>query len=300
MNNNTAMNEQEIRDLFEHEPLANWNGTIMPISEVKVSVLDRAFLFGDAIYEVIRVYNGQPFLFNEHIQRLARNIKKLALDSSAESLAERVLQTLDASEVLDGVIYIQVTRGVAPRTHRYPSPATRPNELIYVAHFHDSYAPLRERGAEVICLPDTRWKRCDIKSVNLLANCMAAQTAYEAGCPDALFYDETGHLIEGTRTSLFAVRDGSVLTAPLGDHILPGITRKLVMELAEECDVKMSEETLHRDSLADIDELFLTGTTSEMLPVVKVDGVNIGTGTVGPVTQKLYAAYRARLESFAS
>lgn len=285
--------------MFEKEPLANWNGELLPLSEVRVSVLDRAFLFGDAIYEVIRVYGGKPFLYEDHFARLDRNLKKLDLPSNAEQIGSRILQTLAASEVVDGVIYIQVTRGVAPRTHRYPSLAPHPNELIYVAHYVDPYVQLREQGVAVIVLDDKRWKRCDIKSVNLLANCMAAQTAYEAGCPEALLVNESGCLVEGTRTSLFGVRQGTVLTAPLGENILPGITRKLLIQLTEECGIPMEEKTIHRDSLKDIDELFLTGTTTEILPITKVEQTNIGTGTVGPIVKRLIAAYRKQIEKFA-
>ncbi len=290
------MFEPDVSQMFDQVPLANWNGTQMPLSEVKVSVLDRAFLFGDAIYEVMRIYNGKPFLFDDHLARLGRNLNKLQLPADLDRIEERTQKTITSSDVTDGVVYLQVTRGVAPRTHRYPTSPPTPNELIYVAHFKDPYQDLRKTGAKVIILEDMRWKRCDIKSVNLLANCMAAQTAYEAGCPEALLVDETGRLGEGTRTSLFGVRDSRILTAPLGQNILPGITRKLMIQLASECNLEIIEQTLHRDDLPNLDELFITGTTTEILPVIQVEDQTIGNGTVGPVVSQLLDAYSKTIE----
>ncbi|QDT35236.1 D-amino acid aminotransferase [Thalassoglobus polymorphus] len=292
------MYDPDVSQMFDQVPLANWNGTQMPLSEAKVSVLDRAFLFGDAIYEVLRVYGGKPFLFDDHIARLKRNFEKLQLPADADIIAQRVRETVAASDVTEGTVYIQVTRGVAPRIHRYPTTPPTPSELIYVAHFKDPYQELRKVGARVIILEDLRWKRCDIKSVNLLANCMAAQTAYEAGCPEALLVDGEDRLIEGSRTSLFGVRDGRILTAPLGQNILPGITRKLLIQLAGECNVEISEATIHRDDLPKLDELFITGTTTEILPITQVEDQTIGDGTVGPVVSQLITAYARTIERF--
>ncbi len=289
------MSPQVLRD-----PLANWNGELMPLSEVKVSVLDRAFLFGDAIYEVIRIYNGCPFLFEDHVSRLGRNLEKISLPANAVAIGERTRETIAASDVVEGIVYIQVTRGVAPRTHQYPVPAPQPNELIYVADFEDPYANTRKQGVSVIVLNDMRWKRCDIKSVNLLANCMAAQAASEADCAEALFVDGNGRLTEGSRSSLFGVRNGTILTAPLEENILPGITRKLLMQLAKECHFPMREEGLHLNKLSEIDELFLTGTTTEILPITLVDQQKIGTGTVGPVASKLDEAYKKTVNHLAN
>ncbi|WP_417850922.1 D-amino acid aminotransferase [Thalassoglobus sp.] len=292
------MYDPDVSQMFDQVPLANWNGTQMPLSEAKVSVLDRAFLFGDAIYEVLRVYGGKPFLFDDHIARLRRNFEKLQLPADADIIAQRVRETIAASDVTEGTVYIQVTRGVAPRIHRYPATPPTPSELIYVSHFKDPYQELRKVGTRVIILEDLRWKRCDIKSVNLLANCMAAQTAYEAGCPEALLVDEKDRLIEGSRTSLFGVRDGRILTTPLGQNILPGITRKLLIQLAGECNVEISEAMIYRNDLPKLDELFITGTTTEILPVIQVEDQTIGDGTVGPVVSQLITAYAKTIERF--
>jgi len=280
------------------EPLANWNGTEMPLDQVRVSVLDRAFLFGDAIYEVIRVHEGKPFLFDEHIERLKRNLDKLALRIDVDLLAQRLLETLSHSGCVNGLVYIQVTRGEAPRSHHFPDPPATPNELIYVKDIaNDPYAEARVHGAKVITLPDLRWKRCDIKSVNLLANCMAAEAAHQAGCDEAILVTDEGILLEGTHTSLFGVRQGRILTAPLAENVLPGITRGLVMRLAQQAGIEMIEETLRSDSLPELDELFLTGTTANILPVTIVDGISVGNGTIGPVTHRLIETFEAFIQA---
>lgn len=288
--------------------LANWNGEQMPLNEVQVSVLDRGFLFGDAIYEVIRVYRGKPFLFEEHIQRLDRNLRQLRIDADARQIADRSLETLQASELAEALIYVQVTRGEGPRMHRFPDPPVSPNILVFVKEFPDPYVTAREQGVRALLTEDLRWKRCDIKSVNLLANCLAAQEAYEADCVEALFVEQDGSLTEGSHTSLFGVRDGAVLTAPLGENILPGITRGLVLDLAEQAGIPVREELLRRDGLNELDELFLTGTTSEVMPVVQVlssqsseqsvphGSITIGSGQRGPVVERLQAEYRLRVE----
>ena len=273
--------------------LANWNGVEMPLEEVRVSVLDRAFLFGDAVYEVIRVHAGHPFLIDEHLQRLARNLKKMQLSVDLPRLTKRLRATLLQSGVDEGVIYIQVTRGEAVRTHRFPVPPPTPNELIYVKRqTTDRYAEARVRGARVITLPDLRWKRCDIKSVNLLANCMAAQQAEEAGCEEALLISDDGTLTEGTQTSLFGVAGGAIVTAPLEANVLPGITRGLVVRLAERAGISIIERSIPTSDLYQLDELFLTGTTADVLPVTVVDGQPIGNGQIGPITRRMVETFQ--------
>jgi D-alanine transaminase len=278
-------------------PLANWNGDEMPLDEVRVSVLDRAFLFGDGIYEVLRIYGGRPFLLREHMDRLARSLDKIRIKTDVERIEERLRQTLVHSGVQEGLAYLQVTRGVAPRMHRFPPGNPQPNELIYVKEIEeDSYKAARSRGASVLTIADDRWKRCDIKSVNLLANCLAAQAAAEAGCDEALLVAEDGCVVEGSHTSVFGVKDGSIWTTPLGPHILPGITRALVLRLAQQASIPVVERSLKKTQLRDIDELFLTGTTSEVLPVTSVDGHPVGSGVPGPVTLRLAATYRKVVE----
>jgi D-alanine transaminase len=283
-------------------PLANWNGVEMPLSEVRVPALDRAFLFGDAVYEGLRIYGGRVFLCAEHVQRLRRSLGELRIAADVERLERRMLETVSHSGVREGFIYIQVTRGTAPRrTHRFPDPPTTPNELIWVDEItSDAFAALRETGARLLTFRDVRWQRCDIKSVNLLGNCLAAQAAAEAGCSEALLVDRDGTITEGSHTSVFGVRGGRIITSPLGPHILPGITRALVLGLAERARIPVAEESMRRDRLREIDELFLTGTTAEVLPITVVDNEPIGDGRPGPVARRLFATYHEFVQDWLS
>lgn len=280
-------------------PWANWNGEQMPLGEVRVSVLDRGFLFGDAIYEVIRIYSGRLFLEPRHLQRLRRSLGEVRIRCDVDRLVGRMHQTLAQSGVQEGMVYIQVTRGEAPRTHRFPDPPVPPNELISIIPFEsDPYAACREQGASVITTPDLRWKRCDVKSANLLANCMAAQLATEAGAVEAVLIAPDGTVTEGSHTSLFGVKEGRILTAPLERNILPGITRGLLGELAERADIPLRHESLRQDALADVDELFLTGTTAGVLPVTTIDQQAVGNGSPGRVSLRLVDEYRRYVQSW--
>jgi D-alanine transaminase len=264
----------------------------MPLADVRVSVLDRGFLFGDGIYEVLRVYDGRPFLLREHMARLRRSLNEIQIKTDVDALEIRMHATLRESGIDGGLVYIQVTRGAAPRTHKFPNPPVAPNELIYVDAIEaDPYGAYRETGAKLLTVPDVRWRRCDIKPVNLLANCLAAQAATEAGCLEALLVTADGTITEGSHTSIFAVQGGRILATPLGPQILPGITRGLVVKLAARAGIAIEERSAKLTELDAIDEMFLTGTTSEVLPVTQVDGRPIGNGRPGPVTAKLVATY---------
>jgi D-alanine transaminase len=278
--------------------LANVNGAVLPLEDVKVSALDRGFLLGDAVYEVLRVYAGKPWLQREHFERLAHSLEAIRIAGiDLERLAQRMHETIAAGSFGEATVYIQLTRGAAPRTHHFPAHAT-PLELLWVKEFHDPYVEARQTGARALLQPDIRWGRCDIKSTNLLANVLAAQAAREAGCAEALLVRPDGTLSEGTHTSLFGVRDGCLLTTPRNNTILPGITRRLVLALAERAGVALCERSLRVEELEGTAELFLTGTTTEVLPIVAVDDRPIADGRPGPVTRRLQAAYAEAVREF--
>jgi D-alanine transaminase len=280
------------------DALANLNGEIMPLEAVRISALDRGFLLGDAIYEVLRVYGGKPWLEEGHFERLKRSLREVRIEGvDLHRLRQRMHQTLAASSFLEATLYIQITRGSAPRSHVFPAQAT-PLELLYVQAFADPYQEGRRSGIRAITHADLRWERCDIKSTNLLANVLAAQAAKEAGCKEALLFLPDGTLTEGTHTSLFGVQKGYLITAPNSPAILPGITRSLILQLAHNLNVPVLEKNLRRQKLGDIDELFLSGTTSEVLPIVEVDGKEIGKGTPGKVTRRLQKAYQEEVVQF--
>lgn len=276
--------------------LANINGDMMPLADAKVSALDRGFLFGDAVYEVLRVYQSRPWLLEEHFGRLAQSLQAIRIGGvDLARLRERMFATIRAGSFQEALVYIQITRGSGPRRHPFPTNAT-PLEFLYVQEFTDPYRECRSTGVSVISLPDSRWDRCDIKSTNLLGNVLAMQAAVEAGCYEALLCLPDGTVTEGTHTSFFGVRHGAVLTAPKSHDILPGITRGLVIRLAHRAGIPVREQVLRKAELSEAAELFLTGTTSEVLPIVKVDNHPVGDGTPGPITRRLQQAYRETLE----
>jgi D-alanine transaminase len=280
--------------------LAHIHGDIMPLAEAKISALDRGFLFGDAVYEVLRVYEGKPWLQAEHFARLQRSLQAIRITGiDLERLQGNTHATIKAGPFREAIVYIQITRGAAPRKHPFPT-GVKPLEFLYVQEFHDPYVQARETGAAVITQPDVRWDRCDIKSTNLLANVLAMQAATDAGCIEALLCLPDGTITEGTHTSFFGVMDGTVLTAPKGPAILPGITRSLVLRLAERAKLPVREHVLMRADLPRVSELFLTGTTSEVLPIVHVDGRSVADAKPGPVTRKLQQVYAEAVREFVS
>jgi D-alanine transaminase len=280
------------------ETLAHVYGRIVPLKEVMVSAMDRGFLFGDAVYEVIRVYSGKAFLADEHFARLARSLEFIHIaGADVEGLRRRMVETISAGPFKEAIVYIQVTRGAAPRSHAFPKDV-KPFELLYVQEFQDSYSEYRQGGASAITQPDIRWDFCEIKSTNLLPNVLALQKAKEAGCLEALLVLPDGCLSEGTHTSFFAVLDGVLRTAPKSPLILPGCTRDLVIRLAKAQGIRVEEKAIARDDLGRISELFLSGTTSEVLPITKLDGKPVGTGKPGEITRKLQGAFSRVVAEF--
>jgi D-alanine transaminase len=280
------------------EPLAHIGDAILPLAEARISALDRGFLFGDGVYEVLRVYQGRPWLEEEHFARLANSLRAVRIDGvDLERLRRRMHDTIAAGPFLDATAYIQITRGSALRTHVFPQPTT-PLEFLFVQEFADPYHELREIGAGVITHPDLRWQRCDIKSINLLANVLAAEAAKEAGCKEALLYQPDGSLMEGTHSSLFGILGDTLVAPPNGPAILPGLTRELIVRLATKEGIRFREQMVNRKELDRVSELFLTGTTSEVLPVVRVDEGSIGDGRPGPITRTLQRAYAQAVAKF--
>ena len=280
------------------QALANLNGQQMPLAEVKIPALDRGFLFGDAVYEVLRVYQGRPWLADEHFERLARSLQAIRIQGvDVVRLRRRMLETITAGRFQEATVYIQITRGAAARSHSFPAQAT-PLELLYVQEFDDPYRSARLTGGAVSTQPDSRWDRCDIKSTNLLANVLAMQAAKEHDCVEALFCLPDGALTEGTHTSFFGVLEGAVLTAPNSNAILPGITRGLLLKLAASAKIPVREQVLKQSDLGSVSELFLTGTTSEILPIIRVDDQTIGNGKPGPITRRLQDAYQQAVADY--
>lgn len=269
------------------------NGRFIPLAEAVVSVEDRGFQFADGVYEVLASYGGRPFAVEPHFRRLEHSLKALRidLDICACGLEGIVREGIARSGFAETLVYIQITRGAAPRHHEFPAAGTRPTLVITVKELRRPAAELYERGVKVISTPDLRWKRCDVKSTSLLANILAKQQAAEAGAFEALLVDGQGRVTEGSSTSAFCVREGSLWTAPAGPHILPSITRGILLELARELKLPVREEFSTLEQFLQAEEVFLAGTTTEAMPVVRIDEHTVGDGRPGPVARQLRQAF---------
>ncbi len=269
------------------------NGELVPAEEARVPVDDRGFLFADGVYEVARVYDGRIFKMAEHLRRMSDGLGAIRIDfpdiGGLAGIAERLL---DENGLRSGgaTIYIQVTRGVAPRKHAFPA-GVRPTVFLAARAYQDPPATYWDDGVAAIRYPDIRWARCDIKSVALLPNVLANQAAHEVDAFEALFVRD-GVVIEGSHSNLAAVIDGTVVTYPRSNYILPGITRDSVLQLARHAGIPVREGPIYDHELFAVEELFLLGTTTEVMPVVRVDGHQIGDGRPGPVTRRLIELYR--------
>jgi len=280
------------------QTLACLNGQQMPAEEARVSIWDRGFLLGDAVYEVFRLYRGRCWLEDEHYGRLRRSLRALEfVNYDHERLAQRVRATIVASAIEEGVVYIQVTRGVAPRHHHFPGPEVEPTELVVVWPYDDAATEqMRETGVYTISQPDRRWKRCNVKSTNLLANVLANEAAHQAGAFEAILVGAEGLVSEATHSSVLWVRGGRLEGTPEGPGILPGTTRRLVLRLAEDGAIAFGEAQVTLPELCACEEVMLVGTTIEVLPIVRIDGIPISGGEPGPLSRRLQAAYRRAVE----
>lgn len=271
------------------------NGRWSSISAAKVSVEDRGFQFGDGIYELIRTYQGEIFHIEEHLSRLEASAKEIeiTLPYTAAQLKRIIRLGCRKSGFPDVKIYIQVTRGAAPRLHSFPK-KIKPTVVMTFREFEPLPLKLREEGVAVISTPDIRWARCNVKSLNLLPNVMGREQAFRAGAFEAIFIRD-GKVTEGAGSNLFAVIGRKIITPPTGPYILSGITREVVLQIGKENGLEMRERELKQSQLYAADELFLTGTTVEVLPVVRLDGKPIGAGRPGVKTQFLCRAFQEQI-----
>jgi len=268
------------------------NDVFMPLSEARVSVEDRGFQFGDGVYELLRVYAGVPFHLTDHLERLEQSARALGipLPYPRDRWAAVIAEAVSRSGFSDAKVYIQVTRGVAPRDH-VPAGPMAPTVVVTVRAMAPPAPGLYAAGADVVTVADIRWARCNIKSIGLLANVLAKQQAREMGAVEALFIRD-GYVLEGATSNVMTVKDRCLVTPPEGPLLLPGVTRKVVLGLAREAGVAVKEQAVTEAELHASDEVFLTGTTIEVLPVARVNGRSIGAGSPGPVTRLLMARFR--------
>ncbi|PKR78326.1 D-amino-acid transaminase [Halalkalibacillus sediminis] len=263
------------------------NNQLVQREEAIIDMEDRGFQFGDGVYEVIRIYEGKFFLMNEHLERLQYSLTETGIefDIKKGKLAEQLEDLAEKNQIDDGAIYIQITRGIAPRSHPYPTEAI-PTLMAYPIPISRPIK-LQESGAKVILEEDVRWLRCDIKSLNLLGNVMAKQTAKEAEAFEAILYRNPEHVTEGSSTNVFIVKDGKVITHPANNFILNGITRRYIHHLSNQLGITFEEDVFSVDELLNADEVFLASTTSEVMPVTQIDDYTIGNGEPGSISRKL-------------
>jgi len=270
------------------------NGRFLPLADATVSVEDRGFQFGDGIYEVIRTYGGRPFELEAHLSRLDRSAQALGLRQpySRQQWTQFVHEAIQRAAFPEAKIYVQITRGVAPRDHAY-SDDLLPTVVMTIREFRPLNPSVRAAGVEAMTIEDIRWGRCDIKSVNLLANVLARQQAKHAQVFETILV-KGGEVTEGAVSNVMVVRDGTLITAPEGPLILSGVTRALVLQIAQQEGVHIREQSCSQAELYSASEVFLTGTTVEVLGVVRIDGKPISDGKPGPVTQRLATRFLER------
>ena len=272
------------------------NGRYLPHRSAAVHVEDRGYQFADGVYEVIAVERGRLVDAGPHLTRLARSLNELSITRPMTDAALRHVmgEVVRRNRVRRGILYLQVTRGVAPRSHAFPDGAT-PSLVVMARSIPPADPATAERGCDVITVPDIRWKRCDIKTVSLLPNVLAKQRAKDAGAFEALQVDAEGFVTEGSAANAWIISQAGVLVTRAADHaILDGVTRRSVMALAAQAGIEVEERPFTVAEAKGASEAFLTGTTALVMPVVRIDGTPVGGGKPGPFSLRLLADYRAR------
>ncbi len=273
------------------------NGRFLPAAEATVSVLDRGFLFGDGIYEVIPVYGGRLFRLEPHLARLDQSLEgiRLANPLAHGQWREALVELVERNGGGEQSIYLQVTRGPARRDHAFPE-VIQPTVFAMSTPLAAPSAALLG-GVSVITVEDIRWKHCNIKAITLLPNVLMRQMAVEAGAAEAILL-RNGKVTEGSASNAFVIRDGMIKTPPKGNLLLPGITRDLVVELCRTADLPCEEGPIDETELREADEVWVTSSTKEVVPVTRIDGVPVGDGQPGPIWSRVIELYRAYKESF--
>lgn len=277
--------------------LAYVNGHIMPIEDAVVPVEDRGYQFGDAVYEVIASYGGKMFCLEEHFTRLDRSMRELFFPIvHIDQIKRAAIELFTKADIERAAVYIQISRGVSPRNHSFPGDI--PVQVVMtVRKIEEKNPQIRETGISAITVEDLRWGRCDIKTVQLLPNVLAKQKALDAGCYDAIFVSKDGIVREGSSSNLFILSGDMLITHPLTPDILPGITRSLVLDICREKEYPVEERFFNKSKLYEAVEVFLTGTITEVLPVVQIDGRSVGNGKVGSAARALQEGLLKRLKS---
>ena len=268
------------------------NGEYLPLEQASVPVLDRGFIFGDGVYEVIPVYNRKVFRLEHHLQRLKNSMQAVRLNNPLTDAewSEIINNVIERNDGGDQSIYLQITRGVASRDHRFPGDV-KPTVFVMSNLFVMVPREQLEHGVSAITLDDIRWQYCSIKSIALLPNILLRQQAVEQGAAEAILIRDN-EVTEGAASNVFIVKDEVIVTPPKTDCLLPGITRDLVVEQAHEHDIPVKEVIIKQDDLLAADEIWLTSSTKEILPVTQLNDQTVGNGKPGPVWKQMYGLYQ--------
>ncbi len=275
------------------------NGNYLDIDDAKISVLDRGFIFGDGVYEVIPAYAGNLFRFEEHIQRLFNSLKsiRLAVDIDFKQWKKIISELIKCNGNGDWSIYLHITRGVAKRDHSFPAKDIKPTIFIMCNRLYPQSDEVLKKGVKAVTLNDNRWLNCHIKAISLLPNILLRQQAMDAGTQEAILIRD-GIATEGAASNLFVVKDDILYTPPKSNHLLPGVTRDLIVALAKNNGIKIIEENILKQQLDVADEIWLTSSTKEIMPVTELDDKPVGDGKVGKLQQqmmRLYSEYKDTL-----
>lgn len=273
-------------------PTVYLNGEFLPADKAKVSVYDRGYLLGDGVYEVIPVYAGKAFLLDRHLQRLQNSLDGVRIENphSDEHWTQMIDELIANNNGGDQSLYLQVTRGVAPRDHIFPI-GVAPSVFMMSNALHPVAESWKTEGIKAITTTDIRWMRCDIKAITLLANSLMKQLAQDAGAQEALLIRDN-YLTEGSASNAYAVIDGVIFTAPKDEKVLPGITRDLIIELAAQADMPLHERAVSESALRNADEIWISSSTKEVVPVTLLDGEIVGSGKPGPIWQQMHALFQ--------
>jgi D-alanine transaminase len=268
------------------------NGKFMPVEEARVPVLDRGFIFGDGVYELIPVYSRVPFRMDEHLARLERSLAAVRIRNpySRAEWRDIILQLVAKQSFEDQGVYFQVTRGVAKRDHAFPKDAA-PTVFIMSNPLVNPPRELVERGASAVTAVDNRWQRCDVKSISLIGNCLLRQVSADAGAAETILFRD-GKLTEASASNVFVVKGGAILSPPKSSLILPGITYDVIAEIAQAAGLPLEFRDVSEAEVRAADELWITSSSKEVLAIVTLDGKAVAGGKPGPVFRRVYALYQ--------
>ena len=271
------------------------NGQFMPIEEARIPVLDRGFIFGDGVYEVIPVYSRHAFRLAEHLKRLQHSLDGIRLPNPhGEAEWTRIINELIAcNEAEDQYLYLHITRGIAKRDHAFPKPPVAPTVFMMSSPLPAPPAELLQSGIACITAPDNRWLRCDIKSIALLPNVLLRQMAVDAGCAETILIRDNSFMTEGAASNIFVVKNGRLLAPPKDNLMLPGITYDVVLELAAADGIPHEVRRVAVNELFNADELLLTSSTKEVLAITTLDGKPVGNGKPGAIFARLHKLYQS-------